>query len=349
MKPLIKPSKLRSGDKVATVSLSWGGPGTYPWKYEAGVRQLKDLLGVTVVPMPHALRDADWIAKNPEARAEDLMKAFSDPSIKAIISTIGGEDSIRIVPFIDLEIIRKNPKIFMGFSDTTITHFCCFKAGLSSFYGPSIMAGFAENGGLFPYVAKSVQKTLCETAPIGVWEGNKDGWVSKQLPWQDPQNQSQKRPLFSSTAPRFLQGATPVRGRLIGGCAEVLEFMKGTSLWPSPEEWEGAVLFIETSEEGASSTMLRRWLRNYAAQGIIQKLSGILSGKPGGIEPEAMEEYDTALLDIVRNECGRKDIPIVSNLDFGHTDPVFVLPYGCLAEIDPVHERISLLEAGVVE
>ena len=100
--------------------------------------------GLIVVETTYALRDPEWISRNPQARADDLMRALADPTIKAIISMIGGEDSIRLLPYIDLNIIRTNPKIFMGYSDTTITHYICWKAGLSSFYGPSFMAGFAE-------------------------------------------------------------------------------------------------------------------------------------------------------------------------------------------------------------
>ena len=77
------------------------------------------------------------------------MAAFADEAINGIISTIGGEDSIRTLPYLDLDLIQKNPKVFMGFSDTTISHAACFKAGIVSFYGPSFMAGFAENGGMF--------------------------------------------------------------------------------------------------------------------------------------------------------------------------------------------------------
>jgi len=149
---LIKAQKLQPGDRVATVSLSWGGPGTVPYRYEVGKRQLEDEFGVDVVEMDHTLCDASWLQHNPQARADDLMQAFADPAIKGIISTIGGDDSIRILPYLDLDVMRANPKIFMGYSDTTITHMACVKAGLVSFYGPSIMAGFAENGGMFPYM-----------------------------------------------------------------------------------------------------------------------------------------------------------------------------------------------------
>lgn len=117
---MIKPQKLQPGDKVATVSLSWGGPGTHPQCYEAGKRQLQDEFDLTVVEMPHSLHDAGWLHRHPQARADDLMQAFADPSIKAIISTIGGDDSIRILHYLDLDVIRSNPKILLGYSDTTV-------------------------------------------------------------------------------------------------------------------------------------------------------------------------------------------------------------------------------------
>ena len=147
---MIKPPALQEGDTVATVSLSWGGPGAIPHRYEVGKRQLEEEFGVAVVETKHALADPDWLWRNPQARADDLMEAFLDPTIKAIVSTIGGSDSIRMLPYIDLDLIRSNPKIFLGFSDSTITHFVCFKAGLISFYGPAIMAGFAETAAYFP-------------------------------------------------------------------------------------------------------------------------------------------------------------------------------------------------------
>jgi muramoyltetrapeptide carboxypeptidase LdcA involved in peptidoglycan recycling len=134
--------------KLQQSRCSWGGPGAIPHRFEIGKQQLEFEFGIKVVPTQNALRDAEWIKKNPKARAEDLMEAFADPTIKGIFSTIGGDDSIRILPFLELDLIRSNPKIFLGFSDTTITHFACWKAGLGTFYGSSIMCGFAENRGI---------------------------------------------------------------------------------------------------------------------------------------------------------------------------------------------------------
>src|SRR5688572_18012056 len=202
---MIKPQKLQPGDTVAAISLSWGGPGTFPHRYEAGKRQLQDEFGLKVVETAHALRGAAWLHKNPKARAEDLMNAFADPSVKAIISTIGGDDSIRILPYLDLDVIRSNPKIFMGYSDTTITHMACCKAGIISFFGPSIMAGFAENRGMFPYMVDSVRKSLFSAKPIGKIQPNTDGWTSEMLSWADPENQSRKRKLTPTTGWKFIQ------------------------------------------------------------------------------------------------------------------------------------------------
>lgn len=349
--PLIKPPRLNTGDKLAAVTLSWGGPGTLPGRYQAGKRQLCEEFGVELIEMPHTLRDARFIYDNPQARADDLMQAFADPSIKGIISTIGGDDSIRLLPHLDLGIIRANPKVFMGYSDTTVSHFMCRAAGLSSFYGPAIMAGFAENGGMFDYMVQSVRRTLFSTDLIGEVKPNTTGWTVEHLDWGNADYQKQKRKIQPPTGPRLLQGTGKVQGRLIGGCSEVLEFLKDTALWPDQSAWQGAILFLENSEDMPSPTYLTYWLRNYGASGILSRLSGILFGRPGGhnMPIERFTEYDDVLKKVVGQEYGRPDMPILSHMDFGHTDPMFVLPYGALAEIDCTGPRFSILESGVMD
>ncbi len=345
---MIKPPKLSPGDNVATVSLSWGGPSVFPHRYQAGVRQLEAEFGLAVVEMPHTLKDAGWLARNPQARAADLMQAFSDPSVKAIITTIGGEDSIRLLPFLDLDVIREHPKIFLGYSDTTISHMVCYKVGLVSFYGPTIMAGFAENGGLFTYMAESVWRTLFQAGQIGVIEPNWDGWTVELLEWEDPTNQDHKRKLTPCTGWKYLQGQGVRQGHLIGGCLEVIDWIRGTDLWPSLEHWQDAILFLETSEEAPPPSTVKYSLRVLAAMGVLDRLAGILFGRPGGEIPvEKFDEYDRAILQVVRDEQGLEDLPVITNMDFGHTDPMFVLPYGLQAEIDCEQQRFSILENAV--
>jgi muramoyltetrapeptide carboxypeptidase LdcA involved in peptidoglycan recycling len=314
------------------------------------MRQLEEAFGLNVVEMPHTLKDADWLYRHPRARASDLMQAFTDPGIKGILSTIGGDDSIRLLPYLDLETIRSHPKVFLGFSDTTVTHLACFKAGLVSFYGPSIMAGFAENGGLFPYMVESLRRTLFSAEPAGTLAPNPDGWTAELLDWADPANQDRPRKLNPSTGWRFLQGRGVRRGHLLGGCFEVLDWLRGTDFWPDLEAWQGAILFLETSEDAPSPEQVKYGLRTYAALGVLPRLSGILFARPGGqVSPDTFEKYDKVLLQVVRDEAGLGELPIIAGMDFGHTDPVFTLPYGVQAEIDPDEQRFEILENAVMD
>ena len=346
---MVKPQMLRRGSRVAAISLSWGGPGTFRYRYEIGKRQFEEEFGVTVIETEHALRHPDWLSKNPKARADDLMAAFADDSIDGIFSTIGGEDSIRILPHLDLDAIRANPKVLMGYSDTTISHAACFKAGLVSFYGPAFMTGFAENGGMFPYTIHSVRRSLFSAEPIGLIEPNQMGWTVEHLDWSDPENQSIKRKLNPPTGWVFYQDYGEVKGRLFGGCLEVLDWLRGSPYWPSVESLSGAVLFLETSEEAPPPSRIAEFIRSLGAMGVLERLGGILFGRPGGqIHPEIFQSYDDALCNAVRVEHGLDEMPIVTNMDFGHTDPVFVIPYGLQVHINSALRQISIDEAAVV-
>ncbi|CAM5200101.1 hypothetical protein UACE39S_03933 [Ureibacillus acetophenoni] len=214
---LIKPKKLNPGDRVATVSPSWGGAGELElrWRYEQGVKRLEEVFGLEVVPMPNSLKGADYLYQNPQARAEDLMTAFKDESIKGIIANIGGDDSIRLLPYIEFNVIRENPKIFMGYSDVTISHLFCLKAGISSFYGPAILTDFAENVEMDPYTVEMVYRTLFSNEVIGeIQPANK--WTSERLEWVES-NKNQRRTMNENTGYELLQGTGVVQGRLIGG------------------------------------------------------------------------------------------------------------------------------------
>jgi muramoyltetrapeptide carboxypeptidase LdcA involved in peptidoglycan recycling len=339
---------LKPGDRLASVSLSWGGPGAIPLRYLAGKRQLQETFNVQLVEMPHALADPDWLWRNPQARADDLMQAFDDPAIKGIVSSIGGDDSLRILPYLDLDLIARNPKVFLGFSDTTVTHLACFKAGLTTFYGPSVMAGFAENGGMFDYTIHSLRRTLFAARPAGALPPNLIGWTEERLEWAIPENQARKRSLSPYLPWKFLQGEELAQGRLLGGCIEVLDWLRGTPYWPSPDDWQNAILFIESSEDGIPAAQVGYTLRAWGALGIFERINGLLFGRPGGrLAPEKFAEFDQAILKIVRDEFGRPDLPVVTQMDFGHTEPSLTLPYGVMAEIDPPHKRVSIIEAAV--
>ena len=343
---LIKPKLLKRGNKVATISLSWGGAGELLDRYEQGKQQLQNIFGLEVIETKNALKSADWIYQNPKARAEDLMEAFADKSIKAIISNIGGEDSSRILRYVDLDIIKQNPKIFLGFSDSTITHFLCLKAGLSSFYGTSLLVGFAENGGMHQYQIEDIYRTFFSTNPIGQLKPNYEGWTSEMLDWSDTSLQNTKRKLERNLGWNFLQGCKKVQGKLIGGCIEALESLKGTSFWADKEMWNNSILFFETSEDVPKPDYFRWWLRNYAEQGILKMANGIILGRPHN--NEYVEEYNEELLKVLREE-NLAEMPVITEMDFGHTCPTFTIPYGVTAEIDCINKTFSILESGVEE
>ena len=345
---LVRPRRLSAGDRIAAVTPSWGGPGSYPGRHEAGKRQFEAEFGVEIVEMPHTLAPADWVRANPRARAEDLMAAFEDPAIDGIVATIGGDDAIRLLPHLDLAVIRRNPKAFIGFSDTTSLHLACYAAGLGTFYGPSLMAGFGENGGMHRLTADGVRRAMFETEPIGLVGRNEDGWTVERLDWGNAALQARQRVLQPADPPRILQGSGTTSGRLLGGCAEVLEMAKGTAWWPPLDAWDGAILFYETSEDAPSPAFVRYWLRNFAAQGILGRLSGLLLARP---DPGGDETYRTRLEAAVTEtlaEEGLGDLPVLSGLDFGHTSPMLTLPYGVMASIDCTAATLTITESGVV-
>ena len=344
----VRPKRLERGGRVAAVSLSWGGPGAFPHRYAAGKRQFEQEFGVAVTETAHALREPDWLARNPRARAEDLMAAFADPNVDGIIATIGGDDSIRLLPYLDPNVIRANPKALMGYSDTTVTHCLCREAGVVSFYGPSFMAGFGENAGMFPYMVDAVRKTLFDADPIGLLQPNVSGWTVEYPDWADPSSQSVARGLNPCTGWVFHQAEGVAEGSLFGGCVEVLDWLRGTPVFPSADSLHGAVLALETSEEAAPPETLRQFIRSMAAMGCLEPLAGILLGRPGGqLDPARFPAYADMLCRTVREEYGLAELPIVSNLDFGHTDPMMVLPLGVRIRIDSERHELSIPEAAV--
>jgi muramoyltetrapeptide carboxypeptidase LdcA involved in peptidoglycan recycling len=345
MLKLLKPHKLNRGDRVATVSLSWGGAGdtNLLWRYNLGKKRLQEQFGLEVVEMPNTLKGSDYLYHHPEKRAEDLMAAFCDTSIKAIFSCIGGNESVRMLPYIDFNIIKSNPKIFIGYSDTTITHFMCLKSNLSSFYGVSVLAELAENIKVFDYTADWLKKVLFNNSPIGLIKATRK-WTGEIIEWRES-NVFVAKTMIKNQEYEFLQGDGVTQGQLIGGCIEVMEMIKGTLLWPSNDIFEGAILFFETSEDIPEPLYIENCLRNYGSLGILQKVNAIIFGKP--YQEKYYDEYKSSILKII-SELGLYHLPIVYNMPFGHNEPMICLPYGAMAEIDCNKKTFSILESGVV-
>lgn len=344
---LRRPARLRAGDRIAAVTVSWGGPGAFPHRYEAGKRQLEDAFGVEVVEMPGTLADPDVLANDPAARVADLHAAFADPEIAGVVSTIGGDDSIRLLPLVDLDLLAANPKAFIGYSDATVTHMALRRAGVTSFYGPAVMAGFGENGGLHDYLIEGVRRALFDAPDDGVWAWpeNPDGWTVEELDWADPANQERRRQVHPSTGWRW-HGGQAAEGPTVVACLEVLDWLRGSAWWP---DLDGAVLLLETSEEAPPPDVVARFLRSLALLGDLHGLAGLVLGRPGGasLDPARHVDYDAAVAQVVRTEQGLDGLPVVTGVDFGHSDPMWTVPQGVRLRVDPDARRLTFLERGV--
>ncbi len=341
---MIKPKRLKKGDKIAIVSLSWGGLGDEALihKYHIAKERLENDFGLEVIAMPHALKGSEFVYHHPELRAKDLMEAFEDESIKGIFCAIGGDDTLRTLPFINYDIIHNNPKIFMGYSDTTINHFMMYKAGLVSFYGPSIMCEFGEYVKMFDYTRNAVEDILFRDSEGYVMLPS-PAWSDERIPWKEENMHTPKTLKKDEHGYELLHGSGVVKGHLLGGCIDVFMMAIGTELWPTVVEWKDAILFIETSEDKPSPDFIIWTLRNLAAQGILKVLKGILVGKPK--EEAYYEEYKQALTQVISTEEHLEELPVLYNVNFGHAAPIGILPYGILTEIDCKRRSITFLES----
>lgn len=341
---LKKPCHLQPGDKVATVALSWGAPGDpeIRWRYDLGKKRMEEEYGLQVVEMPHTLAPTQFVSDHPEARAADLMEAMCDDSIKAVFNVIGGSDSIRMLPYIDFEELAKHPKIFTGYSDGTVTDYICMKAGFASFYGAHVLNDFAEPGQMHPYTRRIIQKMMFETQPVGdipacaVYKAGDISWKEKDQPL--------RRCYVPDTGYRCLQPGK-AKGTLIGGCFEVFEDLKDTVLFPDLEAYEDSIFFYEVCGQ-PDEEKYRRRLHYYGEKGILQRISGLVMGKPlGGKRKE--ELYDRVTREVLA-EYGRADLPVLSNASFGHNSPSGVIPMGAMAEIDCDKGSFTILESTVL-
>lgn len=342
---MIKPERLKKGDKVAIVSLSGGilGEKDLIHKYYLGKQRLEEKFGLKVIAMPNALKGVKYIYEHPEKRAEDLMNAFKDKTIKGIICAIGGEDAIRLLPYIDYNVIKENPKIFMGYSDSTANHLMMYKAGLVSYYGPSLMSDFAEYVEMYDYTENAVKDLLFNAEEK--YEIKKcNYWTNEFIPWSEENINKAKQKIEDLKGYEVIQGKGKVEGKLLGGCLDALPMYNGTEIWPSKEEWKDKILFLEPSDEKPNPRLVTFILRNLGAQGILGEAKGIIVGKPQN--ETYYEEYKDVFKKVLK-EYNREDMPVLYNANFGHNSPIGIIPYGINCELDVDNKKITLLESVV--
>lgn len=337
-----KPARLKPDDTVAIISPSWGGPSVFPSVYENGWKVLENW-GLKIKEFPSSRMDASDLRDNPKLRADDVNAAFADPDVKAIFASIGGNDSVRILPFLNRQLIVDNPKILMGYSDTTTLHVFANLSGLVTFYGPSIMAGFSQMQSLPERFESHVRACLFEPEKLYEYRAY-DQYCDGYPNWNDNANVGKTNPLKPNDGWHWLQGHGKVSGRLFGGCLEVLEMMKATEFWPTKDFWKGKIFILETSEEKPTLNQVDHVLRNYGMLGVFDQIEGFVFSRARDYSDGEKKLLEEKIVSVISHEFGCTRLPIVANFDFGHTDPQLVLPLGVRAEIDCTRQTIKLVE-----
>ena len=353
---MIKPKKLNKGDKVAIVSLSRGLLGMPFCKHELdiGVKRLEEFELVPVI-MPNALKDMEYIQNHPEARASDLKQAFMDKDIKAIICAIGGDDTYKSIPYLMednefIEAVKNNPKIFIGFSDTTNNHLMLNKLGLVTFYGPCVLVDLAElDDEMLPYTKEYFEKLFMnessyEIKSSPIWYYDRESYGIEEI--GKPRKSQEELHGFE-----VLNGKGKITGNLYGGCLDSLydiytserygdenEVYSKYNILPTLEEWKEKILFIETSEERMEPDKLEKVLNTFKDNKILETVKGIIVGKP--IDEKYYEEYK----EIYKKVFKDIDTPVLYNVNFGHSVPRCILPYGVKTTVDYDNKKITIDE-----
>jgi muramoyltetrapeptide carboxypeptidase len=318
METLIKPERLRLGDTVGIVA-----PASPPPDPKAIDRAIESLESAGFKPkLGNCVRERHgFLAGNDRDRAADIMEMFSDRNVKAVMCLRGGYGSARLLNLLDFEVIRRNVKIFSGFSDITSLHCAMInKVGMITVHAPMLHGGLLFKKSL-EFARASFLRTIMEPKPSGSivagLEEKKNSVVRKGV----------------------------VEGQLIGGNLSVLCATLGTPFQPS---FKGKILFLE--DIGEKPYRLDRMLTHLLNAGILQQVAGIAVGVNRDCEDtdEAKQtEYRQSSADVFKERLSELGVPVVVDLPFGHVDLHATIPIGARARLDGDNGDLSVLEAAV--
>ncbi|MDQ2852445.1 MAG: LD-carboxypeptidase, partial [Actinomycetota bacterium] len=272
---LVHPPKAHRGDKVAVVSPSFAAPGVAPAVHEQAMRRLAEITGLVPVEYPTTRR----VGASPRERAADLNDAFADPEIRAVLATIGGEDQISVVPHLDPDLVRADPKPFLGYSDNTNILSWLWTQGIAGFYGGSTQVQLGPGPHVDPCHASALRAALITGERLQVTDPGESEDIGKD--WADPAALTDFGDR-EATAPWAWSG--PVRtvtGRTWGGCIEVLQWILTAGRFPTdPTTLDAGVLILETSEEIISAQEFGWILRSLGERGLLAAANAVLVARP---------------------------------------------------------------------
>ena len=315
--PLVKPPRLASGDTIGVIAPA---SGLKPDAFDRALQKLASL-GFKTKVGAHARGNRGLFSGTEAERLHDLHWAFSDPEVRGIWCVRGGDGAPRLLPDLDYALIRKNPKVFIGYSDITALHLALLQnSGLVTFHGPVASSSFSD------YARASVLDVLTRpTAP----------YVNRV----SADHRAKTSPLFKTEV------ITPgrARGRLVGGNLTVLTALAGTP-WALREP-AGKILFLEDIDE--QPYRVDRMLTQLRQSLDLRALTGIALGVfEGCVATE--DKPSPPLIEILRERLGDLGVPVIYGLSFGHVRDQFTLPLGLSAELDTTAATVTFLETAVV-
>lgn len=345
MEQIIKPPKLNKGDTIGLVSPSCPLAGLVKHRVNRAIKQLKEM-GFKVKLGQSSLAVSGYTAGSAKERAKDINTFFKDDEVKAIISFIGGNHSNQLLEYIDFDLIRKNPKIFIGYSDVTVLHLSLLtKANLTTFYGPSALNQLAENPKILDYTREYLFKATMSSRPIGAVIPSKE-WTDEVLDWFTKADQKRPRKMKKNIGWEWLKDGG-AKGPMIGGCISSLMHLRGTEFWPN---FSNAIFFWETSEsandfsKGEPIDLIDALLTDLRLSGVFDKIGGMVVGRPFGYS----EEDSLKLKDLIIEKTKKYNFPILFGADFGHTDPMITIPIGVTAKLNSKEDKFEIIESCVV-
>ncbi|MCD4760180.1 LD-carboxypeptidase [archaeon] len=339
---LIKPLKLEKGDTIAFIAPASGFAVLTLHRLEKGKKFFEEL-GYKVKIFSTAKKNLGISSDTAENRAKDIMDAFKDSRIKAIITTIGGNTSHQTLEYLDFETIKKNPKIFCGYSDITSLHLALYsKTGLVCFYGPAVITQFGDNPKPDEFTSNHFFKAV--TSSIGEIKPSKQWTDDKSVNWINKDDLKKKRKYKENKGYEWLKKGK-AKGKILGGCLPVILHLAGTEYWP---DFKGKILLLETPEgedfrKGESLENMDSALGDLRNLGLFKQIKGIVFGRGFGYTKEQIKQ----LKDIISYNTRDYNFPILYNVDIGHTDPIITIPLGVKIEIDSSKNRFKILESGV--
>ncbi len=339
MRPqLTVPPKLRPGDRVAVLSPSFAAPGAFPAVHELALRRLREELQLEPVEYPTTRQ----LGAPAQARAADLMAAFTDTGIGAVLASIGGDDQLTVLPYLDAEMLAAHPKAFCGYSDNTNLLNYRWNLGLAGYYGGSTMVHLGGRaGGPHPVSLTSLRAALFSGADLALSPAERFG--EDEADWDRPETLVREGPTRPGGDWTWHQPGQVVTGPTWGGDLEILQWNLAAGRWIRPAgDYAGCVLLLETDEERPGPETVFRMLRNMGERGLLAQFPAVLFGRAKaavfGVPAEAGErdryraEQRAAVLRAFA--VYNPGAMVVFDVDFGHTDPQWVLPYGGAVTVD---------------